>query len=119
MQDKTITHIQLQSSTLVEVLVAMVIIMITTGIIFPIIFKSHKESNIIQQSQAIIIGRNTLEHMIAHDSFEETETEYNGFTIHTSIQNNLYNLHIKNITITVTDESEKNLFSQTYSICVQ
>lgn len=112
-------HKKLQSSTLVEVLIGMTILMITMSIVFPMILKTQQESGVIQRTNAIIIGNTILEKMIATNTFEELELEQENYMITVEVSNDMLQETGRTVHILIRNKQGRELFVQDYYAIVE
>ena len=113
-EPKCICFSKLQSSTLIEVLVGMTIIMITMGIVFPMILKSQHESAVIERSKATMIGNSLLEKTIANQDFSDYEYEDEQIKVSKTVEKDVFHENARNIRIQITTLNGLVLYEQEY-----
>jgi len=107
---------KLQSSTLVEVLVGMTLIMITMSIVFPMIVKSQHESGVIERSKATMIGNSILEKTIISKDFTDFTTEEERRIITKTVEKDITNENIRIVRINIQNKKGQILFDEEYTI---
>ena len=107
---------KLQSSTLVEVLVGMTLIMITMSIVFPMIVKSQHESGVIERSKATMIGNSILEKTIISKDFTDFTTEEERRIITKTVEKDITNENIRIVKINIQNKKGQILFDEEYTI---
>jgi Tfp pilus assembly protein PilV len=100
------------SSTLVEVLVGMVIIMITMSVVLHLTMKSQHELGVVQQSRAALIGASLMQKTRALQDIQETEYEEHHLTIQKTVEKDIVHQQLYTVTVRVKNAKSRDLFIQ-------
>jgi len=105
-------HRNMRSSTLLEVLVGMTIIMITMSIVFPLIVKTQHESQVIVRNNAIMTGNSIIEQSKQHKDISEFVKQYAQFELHKTVEKHEVYEHIRKVNVTIKNKAQLELFNQ-------
>jgi len=108
------TH-KLTSSTLIEVLVGMSILMITMSIVFIMIVKVQKESALLERSQAIIRAHSLVEEMLVNKEYKDSQYQYRNTNISVEVTSVVGIEKAKEIKLIVVIR-DKELYKQKYFV---
>ena len=105
---------KLKSSTLIEVLIGMSILMITMSLVFPLITRTEHQSGVIQRSKACMIGNSLLQKTIVTHDFSDWEFEDEQIKIIKTVEKDVLHENARIISIVISNKKGMVLFSQNY-----
>ena len=107
------TSVKMKGSTLVEVLIAMVIIVSSISIVMVMGLKITQSSKSYAQLKAELMAHNVLHQTIANQAYFDTSTEEDLFTVNRTIVKGSNSLQIQ---IHISSLAQKKLVSLTQTI---
>jgi|SRR5690606_1184130 type II secretory pathway pseudopilin PulG len=113
MHNKVIKN-TLVSSTLVEVLVGMTIIMITMSVVLHLTMKSQHELGVVQQSRAALVGASLMQKTRVLQDIQETEYEAHQLTIQKIVEKDIVHQQLYTVTIRITNAKSRELYLQSF-----
>ena len=104
----------LKASTLVEVIVAMIIVMLGVAIVTAYVSNNQKGINVSVKVRALMLSDNIIEKYKAQTSFTEdaTSISIDGFTVLQSVSNYNNNSNLKLIAVTIADVNGKPIIER-------
>jgi type II secretory pathway pseudopilin PulG len=105
-------RIKIPASTLIEAIVALIIITIITGMASTFLTQNIKNNNLINKAKTFLILDNEIEKTIKYKEFEDSNQYIDGYLVEKKVTKNNYDGKLINIQFIISDNRGKLIFSR-------